>query len=224
MKIAPITCCCYESRERIHYFDDSCAQNGFQAEVHGLGQPFPGFAESFVRYTLPHIEKLSEDHTHVLFIDGADSLVLSSLNEIVWKYERMGSPECLMSAEMDVPVGIRAPQFTQLNPWKFPNGGGYIAYIPLFLSVCKGLADKFSEFGNHQDWFRQAWPIASWTLDSECIIFQTMNGSSSVFPVAHRVLNTVTATWPSILHFAGGYSDPLVGRDERMRPWVEALK
>lgn len=224
MNVAVITCCCYESRDRIHYLDDSCKRFGIDLQTHGIGCPFPGFGPSFERYTIPHIESLKDRNSHVLFIDGSDSLVLSELSEIVYKYERLGSPPCLMSAEMDVPPHKAYKGFTNSPPWKYVNGGGYIAEITFFLSLAKKLiASCAQDSGNHQEWFRQEWEHYPWELDWNCHIFQTMNGYPSVRVVQDRVVNTVTGTWPCILHFAGGYSDPLTGRDERMKPWVEAL-
>jgi hypothetical protein len=224
VNIAVITCACYESSERIHFLEDSCTRNGIVLHTHGLGHPFPGFAPSFIQHTIPHIERLAQDHSHILFIDGADSIVLSNLSEIAWKYERLGSPACLMSAEMDVPPHKAYRGFTASPPWKYVNGGGYIAEIQKFLPMARTMEQQYPNLGNHQDWFRESWEMLKWELDWNCQIFQTMNGIPSLRTVQDRVVNTVTGTWPCILHFAGGYSDPVTGRDERMKPWVEALQ
>jgi hypothetical protein len=125
----------------------------------------------------------------------------------------------VISADWDqTPHGL----FMGPGPWRFLNAGSYITPIEPWVAIMERLAEKYPDEGNYQVWLEKDWPILGCFLDHDCEIFQSMDGRC-VEPVGKRVINTVTKCWPCILHFRGGYCDPVTGRDERIRPWVEAL-
>lgn len=203
--------------------EQSCRRQGFDIHPHGVGQVFAGWSRCLMEYTLPHMrELLKAKATHVLFVDGIDTLAVGPLEEIEAKYKRLGSPLCLMSAESDAPVH-NAEAFQGPQPWSYLNGGGYIAQIPLFVAMMEQLAKSFPNEGNYQVWLEQHYHRSGIVLDTDCHIFQSMDGHRSVKPMGDRVLNAVTGTWPCILHFRGGYCDPETGRQERMKPWLREL-
>ena len=175
-----------------------------------------------LNYTLPHMTKLlKEGGTHVLFVDGVDSIFISGIEEIAAKYERHW-PEgaTIISADWDgTPHGV----FTGPKPWKYLNGGGYLTPIEPWVEMMERFGKKYPQEGNYQVWLEKEWPISGCFLDHDCRIFQSMNGNRAVVPMGSRVLNTVTESWPCILHFRGGYCDPQTGREERIKPWLEAL-
>jgi len=224
VKLAVITACVYPDRKPIHYLEASCKRQGITLLTHGEGHPFGGWAQTLTSLTLPHMRDLErEGYTHVLFTDGSDSIIVAPEQEIVEKYVGLGSPPCLMSADSECYPPINGEAFTGPEPWRYVNGGGYIAEIPYFVDLMTRLAQKYAGDGNHQSWIVQEWPIEGMKLDTYCRIFQTMDGAQSVRILPGMVVNRVTNTFPCVLHFPGGYSDPETGRDERIYPYWRQL-
>lgn len=226
MKIAVITCCLYPDVSRIHYLTDSCQRQGIDLLCHGVGKGFYGWSEAFRHHTVPHVKELKDDYTHILYIDGSDCIFVSGLNEILRKYEDIGSPACLMAAETNLYPDLGPEVASRFKddgfPWRFLNAGTYISEIPYFIELCDRLKDVKTD-GNHQEWFVSEWPIEGMQVDTECKIFQTMNYVSPLEVKNTRVINNLTGSSPPILHFLGGYSDPKNGRDDRMKPWIQEL-
>ncbi len=222
MNLAVITPCLYPDTARIHYLIDSCAKHNVSLSFHGRGEVFGGWSAMLMRYTLPHMRSLAEQgYSHVLFVDAIDSLFVAGINEIAAKYERLcGDHSTLISGDSDpTPRGV----YIDPGPWKYLNGGGYITPIAPWVCMIENLHELYPEEGNYQVWLEKHWPLPDSYVDYDCKIFQPMDGNPAVMPVGGRVLNALTGSWPCILHFRGGYCDPVTGRDERMKPWVEAL-
>lgn len=230
MNLAVITPCVYPDMRPIHYLTESCSRHNIELRPHGVGQPFADWRSMLVRYTLPHMRELSGDgFSHVLYVDGVDTMFVAGLDEIIAKFLRIfrrnGGSRCLMSADRDIPIGIRPDKWEGygIDPWRYLNAGAYIAEIKFMVKLWEDLERVFEQEGNYQRWLELSWPIDFLSLDYHCEIFQSMDGHPSVIPNGNRVLNAVTGNWPCVLHFRGGYCDPRTGRDERMKPWVEAL-
>ena len=222
MNLAVIAPCVYPSLGKVHYLHDSCKRYGVDIKFHGVGQPYADWRSMLVRYTLPHMrELLGEGYSHVLYMDGIDSLFVAGTAEIVAKYERTGAPSILFSGDSDIPLS-HSENWIGKAPWKYPNAGGYIGILSSIISLWERLSEQNPDEGNYQRWVEQC-GFERISIDHDCLIFQNMDGHPSVMPNGCRVLNAVTATYPCILHFRGGYCDPETGRDERMKPWVEAL-
>jgi len=222
MNLAVIAPCVYPSTDRVHYLRDSCAKHGVDIKFHGVGEPYADWRSMLLRYTIPHMRQLwQEDYTHVLYVDGIDSLFLAGIAEIQAKYERMDSPAILFSGDSDIPLS-GSQNWHQIGPWKYPNAGGYIGALPSLIVMWEDLERKNTEEGNYQRWIEN-WKLHRVRIDDRCEIFQAMDGHKAVMPCGERILNAVTGTWPCILHFRGGFCDPVSGRDERMEPWVEEL-
>lgn len=219
MNLAIITACLYPDRQRIHYLDESCQRQGIFLIPHGIGATFAGWANALVSQTLPAIEDLQrEGYTHILFTDGSDSIIIAPEKEIIEKYKSHGMPSCLMSADSECFPPLNGEKFTGPEPWRYVNGGGYIAEIGYFVALVKYLAAKYAaDDGNHQSWIVKDWPIPGLVLDHKCTIFQPMDHTPKEAQNG-RIVNFWTDEWPCILHFRGGYSDPVTGRDERITP------
>ena len=225
MKLAVITPCIYPNMFPIHYLLQSCQNHGVPIQTYGVGKQYADWRNMLEHHTIPHMNNLVQDgYTHVLYVDGIDSLFVAGLTEVATKYTRAGSPTILMSADSDPPRGLVQDKFYLLGPWKYLNAGGYIGSIPHIIKMWKQLSEDFPDEGNYQRWLEISYPSPHpLYLDVGCEIFQPMDGNTSVMPMGRRVLNTITNSWPCILHFRGGYCDPKTGRDERMKPWVDAL-
>ena len=223
MKLAVITPCLYPSQERIHLLLESAYRNNVAIIPYGVGYQFVDWKNMMMEHTIPAMmRRESEGCTHVLYVDGIDSIFISGLDEIVAKYERLGSPPCLMSADSDKPQ-FNTFGFLGRRPWAYLNAGGFIAEINNFTSTVDYLARKYADDADYQNWFIRAWPLNGFTLDHECSIFQSMNGEPYLRAMGNRLLNPVTGTFPSILHFRGGYCDPETGRESRIKPILKEM-
>jgi len=223
MRVAVITPCLYPDDQKIRLLVDSVWKYGITLRAYGIGSAFFDWKRMFLEHTLPTMERLQVDehYTHVLYVDGIDSIFMSGLNEIIAKYERLGSPNILMSADADQPA-FNTPAFNGKRPWRFLNAGGFLADIELFVFRARWLADKYGADGDYQNWFVKDPRYI--VLDNDCSIFQSMNGEPYLLPRCKRVLNAVTGTWPSVLHFRGGYCDPETGRESRILPFLKEIE
>lgn len=222
MNLAVVTTACYPTRDRIHLLDKSAIRQKMRLDAFGIGVQFSNWKQMLLEQTLPSLEEYAKTYSHVLYVDAADTLFVGSLPEILAKYERFGSPPCFMSSDLDIPT-VNTDSFKGPLPWRFLNAGGFITKIEYFVGLMKVLSTKYSDDGDYQNWLIREWPIPGMFLDHECTIFQSMCGHPAILPFGARVLNSVTGSWPCVLHFRGGYSDPQTGRDERMIPWCKQL-
>lgn len=223
MNLAVITPCIYPSTNRISHLTQSCQRYGIELRPHGVGEQFADWRTMLLRHTLPHMRELmGVGFTHVLYVDAIDTIFVATLQEIAAKYELMGSPNMLFSGDSDIPLS-GSENWTMAGPWHFPNAGAYMGIIHSFVDMWERLAEKYPEEGNYQRWVEQT-PFQRIMVDVNCNIFQSMDGHPAVMPCGERVINAVTATWPCVLHFRGGYCDPQFGRFSRMRPWMEAFE
>jgi len=221
MKLATVCPCMYPDTKMIHYLMESCAKQGIELKPHGLGVVFGGWARHFISDTVPAVQDLKrEGYTHILYTDGMDSIIIAPEEEIIWKYEAAGSPACLMSSDCECfpPIPDADKRFTAAEPWRYVNAGGFIAEIDYFVAMVKYLAPRYPDEGNHQAWFVQDWPIPGLVLDHKCSIFQPMDGSNKTIVIENRIVSVFSGEWPCVLHFRGGYSDPVTGRDFKIEP------
>lgn len=226
MKLAFITSALYPTRERVHFLDDSCKRQGIELLPHGIGEQFTTWRNMMLYYALPHIKQLHDQgYTHVLYMDGVDSLVLASEAEIVCKYAEMGSPSILFSAQtIRFPPGEIGNFYPSQGPWRFPNAGQWIAETRYAMEMWDSIAREHDTDENPQGWVCNSWPIAEAKLDSGCRIFQAIEDREDFIAYApKRVFNCATKYYPCVLHFPGGYADPETGRDWKVRPWVERI-
>ncbi len=207
---------------------------------YGIGTTqFPGYRAMCLDMQLDYLKKLRDDwfkapelgvphYSHVIMTDAWDAFFTGPIDEIIAKYERLGSPPVLCSAfhqlanvsdaEKDYP-GCFDPNLY----YRYPNRGGYIAEIPAMIEAFEQMLRALPDTGDDcfawylgwkEGWFRPA-------LDSNCEIFQVSDHECTV--ENGRLLNTHTQSNPCILHLSGGYTDPETGKDDRMIPWAKRL-
>lgn len=220
MKLAFITACVYPSTQPIHMLQASADRLDIKLQPYGVGESPGGWGDIKVTKLLPCLDRLkAKGYTHVLYIDGVDSLFVRGYDAIMDEYYALASPELLMSTEVDCwPLGRLAPFFDSdaQTRFRYPNAGQYMGEIDY-------IAEKFAML--QQEYFRifgdvdQAWitqgivdgKMDGLVLDTTCSIFQSMSGAAT-----SRNPDTC------VLHFNGGYVDPVDGRDARMKPvWEE---
>lgn len=240
-----------EARRKLWIFLRSCEKFKIDPILYGIGAPqFQGYKRMMLDMQLDALVKLglNEAHyTHVLFSDGWDAFFTAPLEEIMAKYVRLGSPSFLASAYIG--LGNESDMskydgcFDETIPYRYPNRGGYLAEIPEAIHAFQRMVDMPHQTGddcfNWYEGWREGWFRP--TLDSGCEIFQVSDVNAQTVikwdpptvdfrpgmhevPIEYRVKNTVTGSYPCILHLSGGYGDPETGKDERLKPWARALE
>lgn len=243
MKLAVLTCAAFpteeEARRKLWIFLRSCEKFGIDPILYGIGTPqFQGYKRMMLDMQLEALWNLPAGTTHVLFTDGWDAFFTTGLEEIMQKYDRMGSPPFLASAYIG--LGNESDMskyegcFDETIPYRYPNRGGYIAELRKAIYAFERMVDMPEQTGDdcfnwYESW-REGWFRPK--LDSGCEIFQVSDLNAKIeahldcinpkdeFP---RLRNTLTGSLPCILHLSGGYGDPETGKDDRLKPWARAL-
>jgi hypothetical protein len=247
MKLAVLTCAAFpsegEARRKLWIFLRSCEKFNIDPILYGMGtQQFPGYKRMMLDMQLDALQKISNSFTHVLFTDGWDAFFTTGLEEILFKYDKMGRPDFLASAYIG--LGNESDMskyegcFDESKTYRYPNRGGYLAELPTAIWAFQRMVDMPHQTGddcfNWYEGWREGWFRP--TLDHNCEIFQvsdvnakcemrfSLNAAGErTTEFKHRVFNTVTGSNPCILHLSGGYADPETGKDETLKPWARAL-
>lgn len=243
IKLAVTTACVFSDAHQIHMLTESCRRFGVALRPYGTDvQGYPGWLAIKVRELLRALPKFkSEGFTHVLYTDGRDSYFIGAVDEIITKYKAHGSPRCLMSAESE-PAPFPELGVAYDDPghrFRYLNAGGYIAeiawlerYYPLLLTP------EYMQYGdNDQAGLTIAFLESKFSglkLDTDCDIFQCVGNANAGLGTdlvvqkgppsldRLRLRNKTTSSWPVIVHFNGGYTDPETGKDAMMLPlWNE---
>lgn len=203
-----VTCpALYPTRERIHFLDDSARRFGIELRPHGLGQQFVDWRHMLMEHTLPAFREFArEGATHVLYVDGCDSLFIDSQEAILARYHSYGAPHWFMSADEG-----------QNNL----NAGGYIGELAWIIPCWETLYKMFGhEDGDYQNWVIKRQRECGIILDNHADIFLPIDSIEEAINVGTLPRGDTEAC---VLHFRGGYSDPVTGRDERIAPVVREL-
>jgi len=212
MKITAITPCLASTRDFIRMLDASAYRHGIELRPFGIGKPFVDWRHMLMEHTVPVMKGLAgAGLTHVLYVDGRDSVFMCGMEEIVEKYQALGAPPCLMSHDDPIPRDTRV------------NAGGWLAEIEFMVATWETLAATHGDDGDYQNWLWRAWPVAGIACDTGCQVFQSIDEGIGIASNRGRFVNVVTGSQPCVLHFRGGYADPVNGREHRIRPVMEAL-
>jgi len=170
-----------------------------------------------------HVEWLREnrgEYTHILQTDAWDTLALGSVEELCKKYKAIANGKWLNSAEKNLfpkqsecsYVKYTPEMFSTDSPWRFSNGGGYIAPIDLFIDVVENTprrntedevtAENDNEWGNNLYVYYNNGNIV---LDTQCEIFQTLfwEYPGDFSWKNERLVNNITKTEPIFIHGNG---------------------
>ena len=122
----------YSDIRAIGYLLDSCRLLDVPLEPYGLGQPYLGWIAVKVHGLLPMLRGQQDaGRTHFIYTDGGDSFFLAGMDEIVGKYQQLGSPGILLSAEKDCyPISEISLRFPDPGtPFRYINAGGFMGRI-----------------------------------------------------------------------------------------------
>ena len=200
MKIIVVTTCDNPNNQNHLKLLDSLKRFGYEYEC--VIHPFTFGTQLNVIRTWA--ENYKGDSTHMLYTDAFDTLALAGPDEVMSKM-----PKCkmLISAEKNCyPHPERAGEYPETaSPWKYVNGGGWIAEIEYFKYLCgkEGLNS-----GSHdQVWLMEAYlkNMGEIKLDIECDIFQTIafSNEDEWFKEDCRFFNIGTKTRPVFFHGNG---------------------
>ncbi len=158
------------------------------------------------------------DAEYIMGVDAPDVAFLAGKDEIFRAFETFDYP-LVISTELD---GVTGLEKTQLElDRQCQERGGYFAKLNIgcwigergYALHCFNEAERLYKdnpenpaysYDNHFQWLAmmKAWGGADFDLDIHCKIFQSMNKAATEW-VDGRIRNTVTGTFPSVLHYNG---------------------
>ena len=216
MSITVIAPAYYQSLYPVRYLVESAKRHGVDIYWYGLGK---SYTDWFNIQLIDILELLpSIKSTHVLYTDASDAILLGNLAEINTKYLLLDQQPILLSRERS---GICA--------------GGWIAEKQALKEALEWLVFRMDKFDigpdprNPQERWRygvESGELRKWlgftpAVDEKSEIFQVVDEPLEIKD--GRVYNPRTNRYPSIIHFAGGYSDPQVGKYEIMKDYLIGL-
>jgi hypothetical protein len=235
--LAAITACVFETAWPIWRLQKSCDRFAIPLHPYGLGQTYTDWPRIKITQMLEHFQQMKRTGaTHILYTDGRDSFFLSGLMEIKLKYFYVGAPGCLMATETECyPRCWLADRFPDPgHHYRWLGSGQFMGeldyLIPMWQMLRDDYMDKVGEDQNEQGWMVQAFVDGKFgpqfVLDTECQVFQSAgNGdlADELQVMDGRIYNALTQTFPCAIHFNGGYSDPVTGKDRVMKPVWDAI-
>jgi hypothetical protein len=190
------------------YLRQSAARYSVPIRWYGEHQPYPGWHEVQIVRLIAELQDINTPH--VLYTDASDAVFLSDLAEIELKYDTLGRPPILMSREHD---GLCA--------------GGWMGWTSYAIEALTVLRDRYPDESNPQTRWRRGRKDGAVrvTTDEDSDVFQVMTGEAGahVQIVGRRLMNTRPGSFPCIAHWAGGFSDPEVGKGAMIGPWWKRL-
>lgn len=212
--------------QKLEMLRATCRKFDLELYTYGKKQTFNFYGSKIVSMGV-QLNNVKKDYTHALYTDCGDSMFLTGLEEIITKYQQMGSPPLVVSGEKTCfPFGDMASKFPESpSPWKYMNPGMYIGEIPTLLDVMSKCASFYQLQTNDQGHWYEAWnkyelPI---TVDENCQLFQTMSESNwdEEFALEEgRLVNKITGTRPCVVHFNGGKDEITVERMNKVFEYV----
>jgi hypothetical protein len=242
--------CMFPDERPIWMLRTTADQFGYSLRPYGLGQTYAGWVD--IKINKLRAEAETCPTSHILYTDARDAFFLAGPEEVAEKYNAMGAPPLLLSAQCDV-FGSYAESYEGID-WDMSKVFRYVG-TPGMLCEARALQDALEYMQNSviagtwpkdmpdddPPWwnrYMKEWP-GMVKLDTDCSIF--MNAGSHIeggmwervlsiesvdslsgLPI-HRVANHITKTLPCVLHFNGGSSDALTGKWQDIKPYWQAL-
>jgi hypothetical protein len=226
--------CLFPDRQPIWMMERSCERFGYQLRPYGIGCTYDGWIDIKVKRLRE--EALTCPTSHILYTDGRDAFFLAGPEEVAEKYNALGCPPLMLSAQCDI-FGSYGKWYEGI-PWDMTKKFRYVG-TPGQLCEAKALADALG-------WMQENYHLGEddhglpdddppWWIeylrahpgqpkfDHQCAIF--MNAGSeceegmwgSVLEIVNgRLHNRMTDEWPCLVHFNGGYSHQQYGKWESL--------
>jgi hypothetical protein len=215
------------ARSKAWLYLASAKHFGIEPQLYGIGAYtyYPGEVPMRLDGQIDYLKRVGGDYTHVLFTDAWDVLFADPLHVIINKYEKFGSPPCLIGGTKQClnswPRDKYDQYFDLTKQCRYPTTAMYIAEIPYIIDCFTRMDkscthDQTNAFmhGWSEGWFRPE-------IDYDSVLFQDTEDCAKV--VGTRLYNLCSQTMPSMIHISGDYMDPNTGRDSRIIPWAQKL-
>ena len=237
--------CLFPDERPIWMLQETARRFGWQVRPYGLGLTYQGWVH--IKLTLLLEEARTCPTSHLLYTDARDAFFLAGPEEAADKYNLLGCPPLMLSAQPDI-FGSYAKWYEGL-PWDMSKRFRYIG-TPGQLCEEDALAEAL-------EWMLQRRATGEWgempdddppwwcnfirerpgqlALEHDCSIFMNCGSYieegmwANVLEIRDgvgdcgRVHNRITDSWPCILHFNGGASDALMGKWDLLKPYWRAL-
>jgi len=207
---------------------DSCKHFKLNLHLYGQGEEWPWYFNAKVIQLAKELEQI--DSEYIMVCDADDAFVMAYESEIMHKYTNITS-KILVSADRIGKGDELFPQclFRDLyppstTPWRYCNSGGYIGKKANILDLLQTMASteeaSFIPVWRSKDWSNDQFRMSvcflngyDLKIDTECKVFQTMGciepheykwgPPNGVRTVTQYFLNTVTHSYPCVIHFNG---------------------
>lgn len=133
----------FENLDPIWMLTHTANRFGVPLRPYGMGGIYRGWVDIKIHRLLSECDRAIYDgFTHVLYMDGRDTIWLSPFDEVVEKYNRYGSPPMLMSAQPTVFESYREYYNLALYPTRESLGHPFnLPASPLFMGDAKYIGD-----------------------------------------------------------------------------------
>lgn len=162
------------------------------------------------KYFYEWAKEQQEGYTHLIGMDGFDTLAFAPVEEVIEKYKH---PDCFMYSceKACFPITEWAESYPQVEPyqrWRFLNAGQFISPLDKFIDMYehRELIINSQHWGHKKYlWDNKDGKIM---LDNNCDIFQSVAflATDEFSSDGHRLVNNLTGTKPVFAHF-NGHSD-----------------
>jgi hypothetical protein len=202
MNIQIIAPCFYPDEYYVRYFITSAKRHGIKPYMYGFLLPFRDWIDTHITECLRVLKTECVESTHILFTDASDAIFMQGLDEIQRRYFRLGKPPMLVS---DEETGL--------------NAGGWLGEREVAIEVLEYLAKQTDGSGNPQDRWRAAVDYGQ--------VFVRYDFGHVIFQVATNAVQSVQSPQAladtCVLHFAGGFTDRVVGKQAQIEPLWKTL-
>jgi hypothetical protein len=183
----------FPSMDPVRFLTESAERVSLPIHWYGLNKPYQGWWQVQVDDLL--VELQDAPASHILYTDARDVIAAKGLWTIERRYAALGSPDLLISTEES---GVCA--------------GGWMGTLGAVLDALETLRAMDTDETNPQERWRQA--VASGQVEA------MIDKGRSIFQVIEHGTEKPTGC---LLHFAGGYVDPVYGRAPRMQPYWDLV-
>lgn len=189
------------------YLSRSATRHNVPIRWYGTGEQYTGWVQVQVTRLLYELEE-NVSTGCVLYTDSSDAMFMSGVEEIMEKYAALGSPPMLVSMEPD---GMCA--------------GGWMGWTSYIAEMLRSHVSKHPDSNPQQRWRELIGSgVVGAMPDTDGDVFHVVGAHSGRLSIrGKRLYDGVTGSVPSIVHWAGGYTCPVIGKAAMIEPWWVGL-
>ena len=236
--------CLFPNTDPIWMMESSLNKFGFQYIPYGLGEQYRGWIDIKVHKLLEVARNCPT--SHILYSDARDAWFLTGPEEVAEKYNALGCPPLMLSAQADI-FGSYLKWYSKVEwnesePFRYVGTPGQLCEAKALAGALGWLQENFHVGDETVDPHGLPDDDPPWLIeymaahpgevkfDHRCSIF--MNAGShmtegmweTVLEVrGNRLYNKMTGEWPCLVHFNGGSSDALKGKWESLEAHWKAF-